>query len=171
MIFKRGIGMLLAGLAIVPATAQPPGSRQTREFIQAAGESDTFEMMEARTALGQSSDPQVIAFAQQMIRDHGETTQRLEQATALAGLPPPPMSVGASQSPFLASLQSLRGPDFDRAYWQQQALAHRSTLVVEQAYATSGDDPAIRSVAAAAIRIISSHLAVAEQMQAKTTAP
>jgi predicted outer membrane protein len=78
MIFKRGIGMLLAGLAIVPATAQPPGSRQTREFIQAAGESDTFETMEARTALAQSSDPQVIAFAQQMIRDHGETTQRLE---------------------------------------------------------------------------------------------
>ena len=160
-------GLLLAGAAISPAAAQEAASRQTREFVQAAGESDTFEIMEARTALAESKDPQVLAFAQQMIRDHSRTSQALAEATTRTGLKPRPMAVSASQAPFLASLQSLRGRDFDRAYWRQQALAHRSALAEEQHYAAAGDAPAIRQAAAAAVPIIRAHLAMAEQMNAK----
>jgi putative membrane protein len=155
----------LAGIAAGAAKAADPGDRQTREFIQAAGESDTFEIMEAHTALAQSRDPEVIAFAKQMIQDHGETSRRLSEVAIRAGLKPPPMAVGASQSPFLAALQSARGADFDRLYWQQQALAHRSALVTEQAYAAAGGVPAIRQTAAATIPMIQSHLAMAERMR------
>ena len=159
---------LLVSSAIASASfAQEPGSRQTREFVQAAGESDTFEIMEAQAALAQSSDPQVLAFARQMIHDHGETSRALQEATMRAGLKPPPMAVGANQAPFLAALQSMRGPEFDKTYWRQQALAHRSALTVEQGYATDGDTPAIRQAAAAAIPTIQAHLAMAEQMVAK----
>ena len=165
---KMGIAAtLLAGLALTPAAAQEPGSRQTREFVQAAGESDSFEIMEARAALAQSKDPQVIAFAQRMIRDHGETMGTLQKATARAGLKPPPMAVSAGQAPFLAALQSHRGREFDKLYWRQQLLAHRSALVVQQQYAATGDTPAIREAAAAAVPLIQSHLAMAEQMSAK----
>ena len=160
---------LFASVALAPAvSAQEAGSRQTREFVQAAGESDTFEIMEARSALAQSTDPQVLAFAQQMIRDHGETSRLLQEATARAGLKPPPMSVGAGQTLFLAALQSLRGREFDAAYWRHQALAHRSALTVEQHYAATGDAPPVRQVAAAAIPLIQSHLAMAEQMAGST---
>ena len=159
---------LLVGTAIASAaSAQEAGSRQTREFVQAAGESDTFEIIEAQTALAQSSDPQVLSFARQMIRDHDETSRALQDATMRAGLKPPPMAVGANQAPFLAALQSLRGPEFDRTYWRQQALAHRSALTVERGYAANGDTPAIRQAAAAAVPTIQSHLAMAEQMVAK----
>ena len=159
---------LLAGAVIASAaSAQEPGSRQTREFVQAAGESDTFEIMEAQTALAQTSDPQVLAFARQMIRDHSETSRALQEATARAGLKPPPMAVGANQAPFLAALQSMRGPDFDQTFWRQQAMAHRAALTVEQGYATSGDTPAIRQAAAAAVPTIQSHLTMADQMIAK----
>ena len=155
---------LLAGLALVPAAAQEPGSRRTREFVQAAGESDAFEIMEAEAALAQSTDPRVTAFARQMIRDHGETSRQLVDATARAGLKPPPTGLSTAQSPFLAALQSLRGLEFDKTYWKQQALAHRSALTVEQQYAATGDAPAVRQAAVAAIPLIQSHLAMAEQM-------
>lgn len=157
---------LLGTIMLAPAHAQEPGSRQTREFVQMAGESDTFEIMEARTALAESKDPEVLAFARAMIRDHAETSKTLREATERAGLKPPPMAVGAGQSPFLAALQSLRGRDFDRAYWRQQALAHRSALVVEQRYAETGDTPVIRAAAAAAVPLIEQHLAMAERMSA-----
>ena len=101
-----------------------------------------------------------------MIRDHTGTSQALRDATARAGLRPPPMQVGAAQAPMLAALQSERGRDFDRVYWKQQALSHRSALVVEQGYAATGDTPAIRQTAAAAVPIIQSHLAMAERMSA-----
>jgi putative membrane protein len=156
--------ILSVGLAATPALAQGKGSRQTREFVQAAVESDTFEIMEAYTALAQSSDPKVKDFARQMIHDHGETSQKLSEAAMGTGLKPPPMAVGASQSPFLAALQSARGHDFDKTYWQQQALAHRSALITTQHYAERGDNTAIRDAATAAIPMIQRHLAMAEQM-------
>lgn len=148
------------------AAAQTPGSRQTRDFVQAAAESDTFEMMEAYSALAESHDPRVRAYAQRMIRDHGDTSRALAQAATSAGLMPPTMAVGASQAPLLAALQSKRGADFDHAYWQQQVLAHRSALTVEQQYAAGGDVPAIRRAAAAAVPVIQAHLSMAESMAA-----
>ena len=165
---KLAVALLAVGPVASAASAQEPGSRQTREFIQAASESDMFEIMEAQAALAQSSDPQVLSFARQMIHDHGETSRALQDAAARAGLNPPPMVVGANQAPFLAAVQSLRGPEFDKAYWRQQALAHRAALTVEQAYATKGDTPAVRQAAAAAVPTIQSHLAMAEQMVAKS---
>ena len=161
----------LALLAVTPAAAQEAGSRQTREYVVAAGQSDAFEMREADTALTQSGDPQIRAFAQTMIKDHGQLSQTLRQATTRAGVKPPPTGVGADQAPLLAALQSLRGSDFDRAYWRHQALAHRSALTTTQRYASGGDNPAIRQAASSAVPIIAAHLAMAEQMEAKSAAP
>lgn len=163
-----GIGLGALGLlAAAPAVAQEQGSAATRNYVQAAAQSDSFEMLEAQTVLGQSTDPQARAFAQQMIQDHGRLSTALRQAAAQAGVKPPVMGVGADQAPLLGALQGLRGSDFDHAYWQHQALAHRSALTTTQDYAASGDNPAMRQEAAAAIPIISGHLAMAERMAAQ----
>lgn len=156
--------MLIAGAA----AAQEPGSKATRDYVQAAGQSDAFEIMEAQTALTESLDPQVRAFAQRMIADHGQTSQTLQQATARDGLKPPPMGVGADQAPLLGALQGLRGREFDQAYWRHQALGHQSALTATQMYAANGDDPAVRQAAASAVPIIQAHLQMAEQMAAAT---
>ncbi|WP_375383611.1 DUF4142 domain-containing protein [uncultured Sphingomonas sp.] len=159
---------IVAALASTSAVGQKVGSALTRNYVEAAAQSDAFEMLEADTALTQSADPQVRAFAQQMLRDHGQIGQALRQATASAGVEPPPMgTVGADLAPLLGALQSLRGPEFDRVYWRHQALAHRSALTTTQHYAANGDTPAVRQAATAAVPIIAGHLAMAEQMQAK----
>ncbi len=152
----------------VPALAQEPGSRTTREFVQAAGESDAFEIAEAQTALAQSRDPAVLAFARRMIADHQATSRALAVAMEQVGLAPPPMQVGAGLAPFLAALQSARGGDFDRLYWKQQAYAHRAALVTAERYAADGDTPALRQAAALTVPVIRSHLAMAEKMGAMT---
>jgi putative membrane protein len=110
----------------------------------------------------------VIGFAQRMIRDHTQTSQALAQATASAGLKPPPKSVGAANAPFLAALQSLRAREFDQGYWRQQMLAHAAALVVEQKYAATGDTPSVRQAAAAAVPVIQAHLTMAQQMASRT---
>jgi putative membrane protein len=151
-----------------PAAAQENGSRQTRDFVHAAGESDTLEILEAQAVLAQSTDPQVRAFAQQMLQAHSATRVVLEAAATRAGLRPPPKSLGSDQSLLLNALQSQHGPAFDKMYVRHQALAHRSALTTAQLYAATGDQPNIRAAAASAMPVIASHLAMAEQMQAKS---
>ena len=82
----------------------------TKDFVEAAAQSDHFEIVEAQTALAQTHDPRVRAFARQMIPAHTETSQVLQQAARRAGLPPPPMSLSGDQQRLLGALQSQRGP-------------------------------------------------------------
>ena len=154
-----------------PAAAQDPGSRESREFVQQATESDTFEIMASQSALAESKDPQVRAFAQRMIGEHQATSRALQDAAARAGLQPPPPHLSTSQSEMLASLQSQRGREFDQVYARQQALAHRSALVVEQGYAANGDAPALRQVATSATPVIAGHLTMADQLKTAVGAP
>ena len=157
----------IASVASASVAAQSPGSRQTREFVEAAGQSDRFEILEAQTVRGQSTDQQIRAFAQQMLRDHEGMSRALQQATAQAGLQPPPMGISADQALLLGALQSQSAPDLDKTYARHQALAHHSALTVAQAYAANGDDPAVRQAATAATRMIAAHLDMAEQLQTK----
>jgi putative membrane protein len=166
--FRKGaaaVSMFVTLAAAVPAVAQEPGTRQTREFIQAAAQTDQFEIMEAMTALAQSSDDRVRGFAREMIQTHRQTSATLQQAVEKAGLKPPQPGLSGDQSMFLASLQSQRGLDFDKTYIKQQALAHRAALAVQQGYATSGDNQAIRQAAASTVPIITHHLQMVEQLQ------
>ena len=149
------------------APAQDPGSPQTRDFVQAAGQSDAFEILEAQTALTQSTDPQVRAFAQRMIQDHRRTSQALRQAAVRSGLTPPPTGVGGDLASLLAALQGLRGRDFDKAYFHHQVIGHVSALTTERLYAANGDDPAVRQAAVAATPIIAAHLAMAQRAEAR----
>jgi putative membrane protein len=157
------VALALAGYA-TGASAQQPGTRVTRDFVQAAAQTDEFEILEATTALAQSQDQQVRAFAQAMIQAHGETTESLKTAVAKAGLDQPKPGISGDQSSFLASLQSMRGADFDKAYIRQQTLVHHAALAVIQAYATSGDDATIRQAAAATVPIVASHLEMLARM-------
>jgi putative membrane protein len=166
---QRLIGLALAGsmLWAAPTLAQETGSRMTREFVQAAAQSDTFEILEAQTALVQSTDPDVRAFAQEMIQAHTTTRDALQAAASRAGLRPPSKAMGSDQALLLNSLQSLRGAEFDKMYVRHQALAHRSALVTEEGYASGGDQPDIRAAATSAAPLIASHLKMAEQMQTR----
>jgi putative membrane protein len=162
------LAVVTAALASTGAAAQEPGSRMTREFVQATAQSDRFEILEAHIVLTESSDPQVRGFAQQMIEDHQQTSSALEQAVARGGLRPPTPGISADQAQMLGALQGLRGREVDSVYLRQQVLAHRSALTTEQAYATSGDVPAVRQAAALAAPAVAAHQERAEQLRARS---
>jgi hypothetical protein len=67
-------------------------------------------------------------------------------------------AVTADQAAMLNQLSGLRGRDFDGAYLRQQIDAHQRLIAAYQTYATSGDDPALRSMATAEIPRLQSDL-------------
>ena len=141
-----------------------PKTPKPQEFANSVGQSDAYELAAAQTALAQSRNPQVRAFAERMIADHGHLEQALRAATNASGLEPPRPQVGGDQSSFLAALQSLRGDEFDREYGRQQMLSHISALTVLRTYAEKGSDPNLRSMAAFAMPMIERHWQSAHQL-------
>ncbi len=144
-------------LAAAPAGAQETGSRQTREYVQAAESADQFEILAAQTAITQSTNSDVRAFAARMLQDHQQCGQAVKETATRSGLKPPEMAMSPDQAQWLGALQSVSGIEFDTLYLKQQTLAHRSALAVEQTYAKSGDDPNLRQLATSAVPMISSH--------------
>ena len=166
---KAAVGLIAASLALAAAfaSAQEAASRQTREFVQAAASSDQFEILAADTALTQSANPDVRAFAARMLQDHEQLAKAVRDAAMRSGMKPPEMAMSADQAQMLGALQSVSGKEFDTLYFKQQTLAHRSALAVEQMYAQSGDDPNLRQLASSAVPLIASHGEMAKQASTK----
>ena len=141
-----------------------PRTPRPQEFAEALAQSDGYELAAARTALAQSRDPQVRAYAERMIADHEQMARELHDAAKASGLEPPHPRVGGDQSRFLASLQSLRGEAFDREYGRQQVLAHTSALAVVRSYAERGSDSNLRRIASSSAPLIERHLQTARQL-------
>ena len=158
--------LAFAALALAgAAAAEPPAPPPPKDFATMSAQSDQYEIQAGRTAAVQTTDPRVRSFAQQMILDHGQTSEAVGRAAAASGLPPPPPAMGADQARMLSALQSLRGPDFDRAYMKQQVLAHHEALAVQQTYAAAGKDPNLRRTAEQAVPLIQHHLDMAQQLK------
>ncbi len=141
-----------------------PKTPKPEEFAGSVAQSDGYELAAAQTALAQSRNPQVRAFAERMIADHERMAQELRDAAKASGLEPPMPHVGADQARFLASLQSLRGDEFDREYGRQQMLAHTSALTTMRSYAEKGSDSNLRRMAASSSPVIERHLQAARQL-------
>ena len=144
-------------------TAIPPSPK---DFVMAAAQSDQYEIQAGDVAIAQSQNPQIRAFAREMIVDHNQTSKALARAAAASSLPPPIAAMSSEGAALLAALQSLRGADFDRTYVKQQVLAHQQALAVEQSFAAAGADPNLREVARTTVPLIDRHLKMAQQIDA-----
>jgi len=148
------------------ASAQTPIPPSPKDFVMAASQSDQYEILAATVAAAQSQDPRVRAFAEEMIKDHKRLNEDLRQAAMASGLPPPEPGMSTDQASFLASLQSVRGRDFDEAYARQQELAHAQAIAVQESFAAAGSDPNLCKAARAALPVIRGHMKMARQLSA-----
>jgi putative membrane protein len=136
-----------------------------KDFVMAASQSDQYEILAASVASVQGRDPRVRTFAQEMIRDHARLSEELCKAATASGLPAPERGMSSVQAMLLSSLQSVRGPDFDKTYARQQELAHAQAVAVEESFARAGSDPNLRMAAQSALPSIREHLKKAQQLR------
>jgi putative membrane protein len=166
----------LAGLAVVGAAEAQTGmmantpsdpaamaSMSTPQFITAASQSDEFEIQEGKMASRMASSTAVRSFGAQMVHDHTMTTKNLHMAIRQAGMAvPPPPPLRPDQQQMISELRGLSGPAFDKAYLQQQVMAHQQALALMQGYAQNGDVPAIKTAASNTAPIVQNHLTMAQ---------
>ncbi len=132
-------------------------------YMTMAASSDMFEIQSSQLALQASQNQAVRNYANMMIAHHQATTQNLMMAAQSAGLTPPtPMLVPMHQQMLDQLRAAGTGAAFDAAYKQAQTMSHQEALNLHTNYAQSGDVPALRQVAAAAVPIVQQHLQQAQ---------
>ena len=164
------LAVTLASAALAQSDMPPPptgGPIPTTDFLKAAAQSDEFEIQEGQMAQSMASSGQVKTFGARMVKDHSMTTDNLQKAIMKAGMTPPPSPpLRPDQLQMISALRTMSGKDFDKAYVDQQVMAHQQALAVQSTYSKSGDVPAIRAAAAKTAPLVQDHLNMLRDMQA-----
>lgn len=122
----------------------------------------------ARIATSRSTDRDVKAFAERVSNDNAKITDALRAASP-RGVDVPKNDPDAA---VLASINNLRGADFDKAYIEQVALAgEQKALSAFQAEIASGRDEQLKDVAKKALPTIQEHYAMAQELAKRKHLP
>jgi putative membrane protein len=131
--------------------------------MAAAG--DQFEIQSSQIALVKSSSADVRNYAQMLINDHTLLDSQVIAAATASGLAAPIPVFSPDQQQMLNDLQAANaGSSFDMLFLRDQIMAHEMALALHSNYASAGDTPALRAVAANAVPSIQMHLNTAEQL-------
>jgi len=115
----------------------------------------------ARIATSRSTDRDVKAFAERVSTDNAKISDALRAASP-RGVDVPKNDPDTA---VLASINNLRGAEFDKAYIEQVALAgEQKALSAFQAEIASGRDPQLKDAAKKVLPTIQEHYAMAQEL-------
>jgi putative membrane protein len=155
-----------AGLAVGAVSAEM--TTKLPDFVNAAAISDMYEVEAGSIAQERASNPNVKEFGERMVKAHTETTDKLKSTLAsINAKVTPPAHLDDRRQGMIDELRGAKDADFDARYLAQQVDAHREALILMRGYAKSGDNPAVRKLAAKTVSLVQSHLDMAEHL-AKT---
>jgi predicted outer membrane protein len=163
----------MAGLLVVagaanaqttPAAAAADAGRlhaADQTFITDGTKAVATQRDAARIATSRSTDRDVKAFAERVSTDNAKISDALRAASP-RGVDVPKNDPDAA---VLASINNLRGADFDKAYIEQVALAgEQKALSAFQAEIASGRDEQLKDAAKKALPTIQEHYAMAQDL-------
>ncbi len=147
----------MAAPEMAAPVAAPAAS--TADYIAKAGAGDLWEIESSRALLAKSKDAKVRAFAEMMIDHHGKSTAKVKAAAATAGVDVPAPKLEAEQETMLADIKAADAAAIDKIYLAHQKTAHETALALHQAYAASGEAPALKQAAAEIVPVVEAHRA------------
>jgi predicted outer membrane protein len=170
----------MAGLLVVagaanaqttPAAAAADAGRlhaADQTFIADGTKAVATQRDAARIATSRSTDRDVKAFAERVSTDNAKISDALRAASP-RGVDVPKNDPDAA---VLASINNLRGADFDKAYIEQVALAgEQKALSAFQAEIASGRDEQLKDAAKKALPTIQEHYAMAQDLAKRKHLP
>lgn len=115
-----------------------------------------FEIQSSELAADKSKTTAITDFAQMMIKDHTESTEKLKAAAAEAKVEVPTEMLPKHKEQ-LDSLKGLSGADFVAGYAKAQVAAHEEAVALMEGYANNGDSEPLKKHAADMVPVIKQH--------------
>jgi putative membrane protein len=157
----------LAGGASVKADQSHAAAQQpltSQNFVMYAGNADYFEIEASKIAMQKAQSAEVKLYAEQMVKTHTLSTNKIAAAARQAGVTPTPPVLTTGMQQKLAELQTASANSFDERYINLQLEAHERALRLHRSYAISGDQPTLRAVSSDTARTVEHHLAEARRI-------
>jgi putative membrane protein len=112
------------------------------------------EVSAGEQAVQKAKQSEVRAFAQMMVKDHGQAEQQLLQLAKSRSMNLPPGATGGIKPDLLLA----GAAHFDSAYVHAMSSGHGNTVQMFENYATTGKDPAVRAWAQQILPKLKMHL-------------
>src|ERR1044071_7864090 len=151
--------------------ASPPNDAQIAQIVLTA---DTVDIDFGKMAANKTSNPEVKAFAETMVRDHSAVNAK---ATALAkklGVTPEDSdtskSLKADGDKMLAKLKAMHGAEFEKAYIDNEVSYHESVIgALDKTLLPNAKNAELKGLLETGRPIFVSHLEHAKQLQESLT--
>jgi len=161
----------LAAFGVTYAQTSPAGSPlNDAQIAMIAVVADTVDIDAGKLAAEKTSNKEVKAFAETMVRDHTAVNAK---ATALAkklGVTPEESdtskSLKSDGDKMMAKLKGMSGAEFDKAYIDNEVSYHEAVIgVVTKTLIPNTKNAELKSLLESAGPIFTSHLEHAKQLQ------
>lgn len=168
---KKMVSAVALALALTStqATAQDVADMNDLEFAHLAYTADNIDIRYAHLALALSTNPDIHAFANTMIRDHTAVNEAalglLEKLGATAQENALSQTLNANAEEIINSFVKLRGSDFDAAYAANELAYHRAVNdLVENTMIPNIDNAEVKALFQQGLEIFKAHEGHAEMM-------
>jgi putative membrane protein len=150
-----------------PEMAQPAAMTDA-EFVQAAANSDAYEIQSSELAAQRAARADVKEFATMMIRDHRATTQELTALAPQLNMAAPTPQLASAETNDLNRLRGLSGEAFDDAYLDEQVEAHEAAVNTFERYIQGSSPGPLRDWAQTTLPKLRTHLEHVQRLENAT---
>jgi putative membrane protein len=128
-------------------------------FVTAATIGNMYEIEAGKIAAARGKSPDVKAFGQMMVTDHGKIGKDMDAAVKASGASvTPPAALDERRKGMIDNLKAAGDADFDLAYLHQQLAAHMETDNLLKGYRDHGDNQVLKDAAGKTVPIVEHHL-------------
>lgn len=158
-------------------TTVEPAQLNDAHVVSMLVASNQAEIEPSRLAVGRAANPEVQAFAQRMVQEHGmllDSLLALAQATGIEPVPSREGEIMESQTrATVQSLQSVSGAAFDSAYVAAMVDSHEIAVnLVDEQLLPAADEPRLRQALENVVRpAVAAHLEEIRQIRERIQAP
>jgi len=163
--------MQAGSLPVLPPTSSPASplhdgasaAFDDGQILQITHAANVGEIDQARMAQTKAQDPRVKAFAEMMIRYHGDADAKGREIGQKEGLTmtasSASMSIEKDGKEVLFAISSQTSKGFDKAYMDAQIKEHQSLLdLLDQTLITSARSPSLRAHLQSVRQTVDAHL-------------
>lgn len=127
------------------------------EFATNAADAGLAEINFANLAISKTTNPEIKAYANMMLKDHGIANDEL-MALAKSKNVTLPAAMSAEHQKRREDLSAKSGADFDKTYAKMMEENHVKVLAFMEHQARKGTDPDFKAFAAKTVPVINAHL-------------
>jgi len=137
-----------------------------RSFINGAAEANLAEINIGKMVGQKSTDPAVKDFANRMVTDHTEASQKLTAVAEMNGVKLP-TEASATERNQKNELEKLSGTQLDDAYLRDELKGHKETISAFENEIERGQDQEAKNYAEQTLPTLQDHIRIGEDIAGK----